>query len=143
MAVDSRMEGQLQQLLRFETDVWGNVVPQRSHDSPRTPPGFIRESYTDGMDSDGDDLANPTTRDILVPDPNHPRGQRALRQEHAGILAFDLAQRISCHLGTSDGKWKLADILQGFLYEVMCKRGWFLGVQPARASLASLGPASS
>ena len=132
MAVGSRMEGRLQQLLRVQTDVqtdmWGNLVPQRSHDSPRTPPGFRRESYTDGVDSDGDDLEHTMTRDILVPDPHHPRGQRALRQEHAGMLGFDLAQRISHHLGTTDGMWKLADILQGVLYEVMRKRGWFLGI---------------
>ena len=112
----------------LETDIWGTLVPQRSHDSPRTPPGFIRESYTDGVDSDGDDLAIPTARDILVPDPHHPRGQRALRQEHAGLLGFDLARRISHHLGTTEGMWQLANIFQGVLYEVMLKRGWFLGI---------------
>ena len=55
-----------------EPDIWGTVVAARSRETPRTPPGYIRQSYRDGYDSDDNDSLGTVTHHMLIPDPEHP-----------------------------------------------------------------------
>ena len=116
-----------QDITSGEPDIWGTVVAARSRETPRTPPGYIRQSYRDGYDSDDNDSrAAPVTRHMLIPDPEHPRGQRALRQRHAITLSVHLACKIVDILATPDMIGWVATILQDFLFHVMSKTGWHL-----------------
>ena len=122
----SRFWFRSQSITTVEPDIWGDVVVARSRETSRTPPGYIRQSYRDGYDSDDNDSLGTVTHHMLIPDPEHPRGQRALRQRHAIMLSVHLACKIVDILATPDMIGWVATILQDFLFHVMSKTGWHL-----------------